>query len=130
MVHGALLQEIDPVGRQAFRMAHRVAGQGLGHDGEPIGRQRARDDEHAVVRTAVPEEIDRETNEIVPVARDQAASVLLGPFELFPIRLSLRPDLVDADGILAPLPKQFGNPGTQVLVEMEFHGRVTASEGC
>ena len=31
---------------------------------------------------------------------------------------------------LLPLPKQFGHPGTQVLVEMEFHGRVTASEGC
>ena len=130
MVHGALLQEIDPVGRQAFRMAHRVAGQGLGHDGEPIGRQRVRNDENAVVRTAVPEEIDRETNENIPVPRDQAASVLLGPFELFPIRLSLNPDLVDADGIRAPLPKQFGNPGTQVLVEIEFHGRVTANEGC
>ena len=62
-----------------------------------------------------------------PVVR---TSVLLGPFELFPIRLSLSPDLVDADGILAPLPKQFGHPGTQVLVEIEFHGRVTASEGC
>ena len=78
MLPAALLQEIDPVARQAFRMADRVAGQGLGHDKEPIGRQRARDDEHAVVRPAVPEVIDRETNEIVPVARDQAASVLLG----------------------------------------------------
>ena len=66
-------------------MLHRVTGQGIGQQGEPIGRQRVRNDEDAVVRPAVREVLDGEANEIVPVARDQAAPFLLSPLELLPI---------------------------------------------
>jgi len=111
-------------------MLHRVTGQGIGHQGEPIGRQRVRNDEDAVVRALVREVLDGEANEVVPVARDQAAPFLLGPLELLPIRLSFGPGLMDADGIETPLPKQFGYSGAEVLVEVELHGRFTANDGC
>lgn len=98
-----------------------IGGESIRHLGEAIGRQGMRDEQDPLVRAMGREELKREANEIISIARDQAALLSGRPFELLPIRPSRCSDLVDTEGVDASSPEQLRNGGAEVLVEIEFH---------
>ena len=80
--------------------------------------------------TLVSEELNREANKIVSIAGYEAAAILGGPLLLLPIRASESAHLVSADGVKTPSADQLSNGGAEVLIEVEPHDWLGASEGC
>ncbi len=107
-----------------------IGGQRLRQQGKVISPKRVWDEQDPMVRAEISEELKGEANEIVPVPGDQTASVVGGPLELLPIGPSEGADLVRADRIQAPSPKQLSDSGAEVLIQVKRHWRLTAKEGC
>jgi len=82
------------------------------------------------VRTLIVEPLQRELDEVVPVARDKTSPGLRGKPELLPAGQPPRICLMSADCVHSGGAKQCSNAGVDILVKVILHSAIARSEGC
>ena len=90
---------------------------------EAIGGNVSGYDEHAAMRLLVGEEIERDADEVISVAGDDAATFRGAAPKLFRIADSNRAPLVRAHGIDPSLAQHGRDTGAQVFFEIQPHWR-------
>jgi hypothetical protein len=91
-------------------MHARVSSQRFGQFSETIRGKAIRHNQDAVMKKPIVVELERKTDEVVPVPCYQTALLQSSPLKLFEIRKSFSPDLVSTKSINSPATEQFGNP--------------------
>lgn len=110
-------------------MARRILAEDVREELKAVAGERVRYDQDPRMRAPVGEEAQRERDEVVPVARDEAAPFAGRPVELLQIREALRTDFVRAHGIDASRAQELGDRGAQVLIQVVLQEPLTAREG-
>lgn len=99
--------------------------------GDALGisvRQAVGDDQDTFVLTAGAKRLDRQEDEVIPVAGDEDSPLLGGKGQLFPIRVTPASDLVDARDIESEATGDLRHGGVQILIQEEAHCRQGGQE--
>src|SRR5437773_11893395 len=83
---GSHSEEVHGVGRRSLPVALHVAGQRAGDGREAVGWERVRNDEDTMMRLMVREALQREPDEVVPIARHEAPTLCRYARELLCVR--------------------------------------------